>query len=430
MKIIIAVSLLFAAGGAAAAERHVPAGYATIQQAIDAAANGDTVIVAPGTYRERIDIGGKRITVRSSAGAAQTMIHAGGSGPVARTSQNATRETVLEGFTLTGGFDDFDAGGLQIIGGRPTIRNNVIAGNVGGMRGNGIYAEMSGALIVGNHIAHNYNAGLSSGGGGAGGIGISGSACATYPGAPDCLVEVYANLIEDNAVDMYLDGGGMTVQADHVRVVGNVIRNNRAYLEGGGISVYNAGQDVVIENNLITGNRTTAPDGKGGGIYMSVVSGGQSAIFVVNNTFVDNVAAQGSALYSGGFDVASRFINNLVVGVPGVSAVRCETFGDPFPPIVRSNNVVVSGATPYAGSCADAPGTLGNIGLAPTFVAAGDYRLASGSAGIDAGNNAFTSQANDLAGNPRIFDGDGQNGAAVDIGAYELGDKLFADGFQ
>jgi len=50
-----------------AATIHVPADYGTIQEAIDAAVGGDTVLVAPGTYVENIDFLGKAITLKSSS---------------------------------------------------------------------------------------------------------------------------------------------------------------------------------------------------------------------------------------------------------------------------------------------------------------------------------------------------------------------------
>jgi len=48
---------------------HVPAAYATIQLAVNAAAPGDVVVIAPGIYNERVDCWGKNnLTLRSSTG--------------------------------------------------------------------------------------------------------------------------------------------------------------------------------------------------------------------------------------------------------------------------------------------------------------------------------------------------------------------------
>ncbi|MEN6307312.1 MAG: chitobiase/beta-hexosaminidase C-terminal domain-containing protein [Anaerohalosphaeraceae bacterium] len=65
----------------------------------------------------------------------------------------------------------------------------------------------------------------------------------------------------------------------------------------------------------------------------------------------------------------------------------------------------------------------GNIDLNPLFTdaAAGDFRLQAGSPCIDMGNNAGVSEGvlTDYAGNSRIIDGNEDNTAVVDMGAYE-----------
>lgn len=62
----------------------VPAAFATIQAAIDAAVDDDTVVVADGIYggvgNEQLDLKGKAITVRSQNGPTHCVIDCGGSG--------------------------------------------------------------------------------------------------------------------------------------------------------------------------------------------------------------------------------------------------------------------------------------------------------------------------------------------------------------
>src|SRR4029077_10976303 len=61
---------------------NVPANQPTIQSGINASTDGDTVLVAPGTYTENLKFMGKAITVKSAKGAAVTIIDGGGVAPV------------------------------------------------------------------------------------------------------------------------------------------------------------------------------------------------------------------------------------------------------------------------------------------------------------------------------------------------------------
>src|SRR5262249_32009375 len=97
-----------------AATIRVPSDVASIQQAIDAAAGGDTVVVSPGTYVENVDFHGKAVTVASEQGPAATIIDGGGAGSVVTFASGETRSAVLRGFTIRHGLTSFSGGGVLV----------------------------------------------------------------------------------------------------------------------------------------------------------------------------------------------------------------------------------------------------------------------------------------------------------------------------
>jgi parallel beta-helix repeat protein len=93
---------------AGAAEFLVPGDFATIGEAIRAAAGGDTILVAPGIYRESIVLAegaGDSVTLRSTNGPIETSIAYGDSADVngaVVTFQRCSSATQLVGFTIDG----------------------------------------------------------------------------------------------------------------------------------------------------------------------------------------------------------------------------------------------------------------------------------------------------------------------------------------
>ena len=82
--------------------------YSSIQSAIDASVDGDTIIVQPGTYKENITFKGRKVIVRSTAphdpgAVAVTIIDGSKAGRVVTFFDSETNETVLWGFTIKGG---------------------------------------------------------------------------------------------------------------------------------------------------------------------------------------------------------------------------------------------------------------------------------------------------------------------------------------
>ena len=214
----------------------VPVPFATIQSAVDAAFDGDLVLVEPGTYVGSVDFLGKAITVMSSSGAEHTILQGTHEGTVVLFTSGEGREAVLDGFTVRGGHGTIIesgrclGGGIFCRGSSPTIRNNTITENF--------------ANCLREHLP-------SSGGG-----------IAALDGEP--LIE--GNRIEANEADL---GAGIYVE-------GGVISSNWI-LQNSGMGIYLAGTvsvlDNVIENNADSGVRGTLG---GGEIRRNTVAGNRS----------------------------------------------------------------------------------------------------------------------------------------------------------
>lgn len=108
----------------------------SIQSAIDSAVDGDTILVAPGTYTENIDFKGRAVSLQSTGGASVTTIDGGAAGPVVTFSSWEQRDSVLDGFTITNGTgaplpgaDCGQGGGILCLGSSPTILNCIVTGN-------------------------------------------------------------------------------------------------------------------------------------------------------------------------------------------------------------------------------------------------------------------------------------------------------------
>ena len=127
----------------------VPYDYATIQAAINASTTGDVVCVGSGSYAENIDLDGRAVTVEGTDGSDWTTIEGDGTGPVVTINSGEGLDTVLSGFTITGGAAAAGAG-VYVVSASPTLSNLYITGNTcsaSTCRGTGLYLSVSNAVV-------------------------------------------------------------------------------------------------------------------------------------------------------------------------------------------------------------------------------------------------------------------------------------------
>jgi len=137
----------------------VPGDQPTVQAAIDAAEDENTILVAPGTYVETINFNGKDITVVSEGGAGVTTLDGGLAGSVVTFIGGESAAAILEGFTITNGSGkvfgpDSYGGGLSCSYASPTIRNCIITGNSADYSG-GLDIFQSSPMVVNCMITDN-----------------------------------------------------------------------------------------------------------------------------------------------------------------------------------------------------------------------------------------------------------------------------------
>ena len=312
---------------------------------------------------------------------------------------------MLSGFTIRNGFNSSRGAGIHVGSSSPTIRGNTITGNAG-CSGAGIASFSSAPRIEGNKVIGNSTE-TCTGGWGTGIyiLGVSGTMAA----------EIVGNDISGNISIGSTFGGGLGLfGAGAVLVERNTIARNVTLGQygcgwGGGIASANYTQARLIDNLIVRNSACF-----GGGVQWE----GTTGINIwVNNTIADNDAMYHPGLYIGGYTFNDLY-NNIITAASG-PAVFCEyTQVQHF----YANDVFSSAAASWGGSCADQTGIDGNVSADPAFVdsAHGDYRLRMTSAAIDAGNDSAPQlPAVDLAGSPRVFDGNGDGVSRVDIGALE-----------
>jgi hypothetical protein len=370
----------------------VPMEQPTIQAGIDAAANGDTVLVAGDVYtgegNRDIDFGGKAVVLKSENGPDYAVIDCEGSSADPHRGfffhSGETDATVIDGFTVQNGYG-FDNGQGRSIGGgvycdsssSPTFVNCIIHRNQAGW-GSGMYCLSSSPQLIDCTFSENGYDITSSGGG---------------------LYCKFSSLIltgctfRENRADEQQPGGGFHCWLSSATLTDCKFIGNWAY-SGGAISSY--WSSMTASGCTFIGNRTESE------FWVSLTFGGgieiyNSDVALTNCTFAENGAYAlgedphgygGAVAISNLQEFAASFDNCLIAFNEGDDAVSCVN-APPYDVNLSCCDIYGNQGGDWIGCIADLAGQNGNISADPLFCDpdAGDFHLAVASPALPANND-------------------------------------------
>ena len=303
VTVVTGVTIVTVTAMANATVINVPDDYAEIQAAIEAANEGDIVLVQPGTYVETLDFLGKGITVTGTAPedsvvVRSTVVDANAQGSVVTFALGEDSTSVLAGVTLTGGNGseigcdgESCGGGITVVGSSPRIVRCRIAGNTAIDNGGGLYlTEDARPIIADVIVAANY--------GPWGGGGMT----AVFGSAPKIVRCTFA----DNEARGW--GGGVVCQSDVSPsfTATRFVRNTVLSYDGGAVHLqFNSSPSFT--SCVFVGNSASS------GGALSVLS--DCAPSIDNCTLVDNSArGSGGAVYCRAATAAPTIINSVIWG--------------------------------------------------------------------------------------------------------------------
>jgi serine protease len=240
LSAVCAVSFL--ATSAQAATLNVPAQYAGIQQAIDASTDGDTVLIAPGTYPGQINFRGKAITVTSRGGPSNTIVDAMGAGNVVVFDSGETQSSEISGLTFQNGAGNFGAG-IIVIGASPHIVGNVFHSNVEGVGGSGAGIGGAGSPLIEKNLFYANSCSANDN--------LSGVISLNNGSQPIIVNNVFRDNVSCAAVNVTVQDG-ISQEVTNNTMVGNMI--------GIYVDSRTGMQHQLLRNNIIVGNQVGIED--------------------------------------------------------------------------------------------------------------------------------------------------------------------------
>ncbi len=335
------VATLALAGTSFAETINVPADYLSIQDAIDASANGDIVRLAAGTYFEHeLKLNGKAITLEGSLdgkGELASTINAENHSWIIKCNDGEAADTIIRNLVLENGYAVGSGAGLIIIDASPGIENVTIQ-HCQSQSGSALYTYNSGSVISNVTMQ---NCGTTYGIGGAARLWHSSQLT-----LDNCLIE---NNTAREGAGIYATYGTLTVS--NTTILNNISAANDTISKGGGL---------LIENMSLYMNGCTIKDNSnryGGGIYAEDCD-------IVEMTDCDVVSNQATGI-GGGVNMnfcdevafsACDFVSNSAETGGGARLFYCETnfsecfFGTNDAPTAGSAAAIAGGDTNIVGT--------------------------------------------------------------------------------